>query len=39
MDNVFFAIDDANERGQFGRRYKRLGAEAAEWSGWNLCGT
>ena len=34
--NVFFAISDADERGQFGRRAKRLSAEAAEWSGWNL---
>jgi hypothetical protein len=33
--NVFFAISDANERGKFGRP-KRLAAEAAEWSGWNL---
>jgi hypothetical protein len=30
MLNVFFAIDDADERGQFGRRAKRLSAEAAE---------
>jgi hypothetical protein len=36
MLNVFWAIDDAVERGQFGRRQKRLSAEAAEWSGWNL---
>jgi hypothetical protein len=36
--NVFFAISDADERGQFGRRAKRLSAEAAEWSGWNLPG-
>jgi hypothetical protein len=33
MLNVFFAISDANERGQFGRRAKRLSAEAAEWFG------
>jgi hypothetical protein len=33
MLNVFFAISDANERGQFGQRAKRLSAEAAEWSG------
>jgi hypothetical protein len=36
MENVFFTISDADERGQFGRRYKRLSDEAAEWSGWNL---
>jgi hypothetical protein len=36
MLNVFFAISDADERGQFGRRAKRLSAEAAEWSGWNF---
>ena len=36
IENVFFAISDADERGQFGRRAKRLSAEAAEWSGWNL---
>ena len=36
MLNVFFAISDADECGQFGRRAKRLSAEAAEWSGWNL---
>jgi len=36
MLHVFFAISDADERGQFGRRAKRLSAEAAEWSGWNL---
>jgi hypothetical protein len=33
--NVFAAIDDAVERGKFGRP-KRSAAEAAEWSGWNL---
>jgi hypothetical protein len=32
--NVFFAIEDAVERGRFGRP-KQLAAEAAEWSGWN----
>jgi hypothetical protein len=36
MLNVFFAISDADERGQFGHRAKRLSAEAAEWSGWNF---
>jgi hypothetical protein len=36
MLNVFFAISDADECGQFGRRTKRLSAEAAEWCGWNL---
>jgi hypothetical protein len=36
MLNVFWAINDADKRGQFGRRAKRLSAEAAEWSGWNL---
>jgi len=36
MLNVFLAIRDADERGQFGRRTKRLSAEAAEWCGWNL---
>ena len=35
MMNVLFEIDAAVERGQFGRRQKRLSAEAAEWSGWN----
>jgi hypothetical protein len=34
MTNVLLTIDDANERGRFGRRQKRLSAEAAEWSGW-----
>jgi hypothetical protein len=33
--NVFFAIERAVERGQFGKRYKRLSAKAAEWSGWD----
>jgi hypothetical protein len=33
--NVFNAIDEANKRGQFCRRQKKLSAEAAEWSGWN----
>jgi hypothetical protein len=32
--NVFLAIEDAVERGRFGRP-KQLAAEAAEWSGWN----
>jgi hypothetical protein len=32
--NVFFAIEDAIERGRFGRP-KQLTAEAAEWSRWN----
>jgi hypothetical protein len=36
MLNVFFAISDADERGQFGHRAKRLSLEAAEWSGWNF---
>src|SRR4029453_12693939 len=35
-ENVLLAIEDAVERGVFGRP-KRLAAEAAEWSGWNLC--
>jgi|RhiMetdeSRZDD1v2_1073273.scaffolds.fasta_scaffold3397794_1 hypothetical protein len=33
--NVFNCIDDAVERGRFGRP-KRIAEEAAEWSGWNL---
>jgi hypothetical protein len=36
MMHVFFQIEDAYERGRFGRP-KRIAAEAAEWSGWNLC--
>jgi hypothetical protein len=36
--NVFLAIEDAVERGRFGRP-KRLAAEAAEWSGWNYAMT
>jgi hypothetical protein len=31
--NVFFAIEDAVQRGRFGRP-KQLAAEATEWSGW-----
>jgi hypothetical protein len=33
--HVFFEIQDAVERGKFGRP-KQIAAEAAEWSGWNL---
>jgi hypothetical protein len=33
MMSVFFMIEEANERGWFGRP-KRIAAEAAEWSGW-----
>src|SRR6266511_4169080 len=33
--NVFFEIQEAVERGKFGRP-KRIAEEAAEWSGWNL---
>ena len=36
MSSVLFAIQDAAERGRFGRP-KRIAAEAAEWSGWTLC--
>ena len=36
MTSVLFAIQEANERGRFGRP-KRIAAEAAEWSGWTLC--
>jgi hypothetical protein len=32
---VFFEIQEAVERGKFGRP-KRIAEEAAEWSGWNL---
>jgi hypothetical protein len=33
--NVFNGIQEAVERGKFGRP-KRIAEEAAEWSGWNL---
>jgi hypothetical protein len=33
MMDVYFAIEDADERGRFGQP-KRIATEAASWSGW-----